>query len=197
MAYHVSAMPKSVPVFYFINPTTPAQGAWCLAVSLIARADFSRPTTCEVKLDEVLDFSQAGLHPRFITELVRDAAKFSFTTYYASPNTDDAYEYFRDEDAFKSIRLFSAVHFSGGYPGSVKVAFHSSALSFLRRLQTGVHQLLRQDDLRPSSLVEHMRLSNSSTILEMAALPNSYMMESLFCVKGTPEKFGHQYEGDL
>jgi hypothetical protein len=190
-------MPKSVSAFHFINPTTPAQGAWCLAVTLIARADFSRPTTCKVELDEVFDFSQAGFHPRFMTELIRDATKFSFITYDAFPSTDDAYEYFRDEDAFESIHLFSAIHFSGGYPGSVKATFHSSALSFLRQLQIGIYQLFRQDDLRPYSLIEHMRLSNSSTILEMATLPNSYTIESLFCVKGKPKKFGHQYEEDL
>jgi hypothetical protein len=178
-------MLQRVHDFYFFCPVTPSGGAWALAVTLIARADLTKPSSCKMEIEEVFDLTDVDLQPRFISEVVHHAAKFGFVVY---ENDKDIFgtEYFDPVKAFKSNPLFAALHFCGGYPGSVKAIFHSSALPFLRKLQIAIHQLIRQDELTSSNLMKHMRISHPATILDMPAQPlyPSYLSDSTFCVRG-------------
>ena len=174
-----------VPDFYFFCPSTPSGGAWALAATLIAKADLTKHSSFKMEIEEVFDLTDVDLQPRFINEVVHLAAKFGFVVY----DNDKAIfgtEYLDPSKAFKSNPLFAALHFCGGYPGSVKAVFHSSALPFLRKLQMTIHQLIRQDDLTSSNLMKHMRISHPATILDMTAQPlyPSYLSDSTFCVRG-------------
>lgn len=181
------------PDFHFNNPVTPAQGAWCLAVSIISQADLSEPTTYTVDLDTVFDLSEGCPHLRFTIEIIRNAAKFNFIVYDSLPSGSLG-KYFDDETGFEIIQLFSTISFNGFYPGNVKVTFHSSALPFLRKLQLAIHKLFRRNYLTPHSLMKHMRAGSPSIVLEMTALSNPYTLESFVCVRGVPKKWSWECE---
>jgi hypothetical protein len=178
-------MLQRVPDFYFFCPSTPSGGAWALAVTLIARADLTRPSTYKMKMEEVFDLTDVDLQPRFIDEVVHHAAKFGFVTYEGNKIYSGT-DYFGTTKAFKSNHLFAGLYFCGGYPGSVKAIFHSSALPFLRKLQILIHQLIEQGELTSSNLMMHMRNNYPAIILDMPAEPlyPSYLSDSTFCVRG-------------
>lgn len=187
-------MSKANPLFHFVNVDTPNQGAWCLAVALIARADLSKPSSYTIRIDEVFDMRQNKWRPRFITEMILGAANFSFIA-YESWNVDGSSAGLLNASSFEVIHLFSALHYSLDYPGAVEAAFHSKALFFLRKLQTSIYQLFKQNGLTPVNLLEYMRISNPSAKLKMTVVPHyaGSMEETLFCLNGIPKSYLSQF----
>jgi hypothetical protein len=178
-------MSQGVSNFYFLCPATPSGGAWALAVTLIARADLTKPSSYKIEIDEVFDLIDASIQPRFINEIVYRAAKFGFIAYESTKSLFGT-EYFDPTDAFKSNPLFAVLYFCGGYPGSVKAVFHASALPTLRKLQITIHELIRQGELMSSSLLKHMHISHPEIILDMTVQPlyPSHLSDSTSCIRG-------------
>jgi hypothetical protein len=101
-------MSKANPLFHFTNVDTPNQGAWCLAVALIARADLNKPSSYTIRIDEVFDMCQNKWRPRFITEMILGAADFSFIA-YESWDIDSSSAGLLNASSFEVIHLVPCI----------------------------------------------------------------------------------------
>lgn len=154
-------MPTLDFVSPFPHPETPSQGAWDLAVALIAQTDFSQPElTCILPLEKAFPNSET-ISQEWLQEALGRARSFGFMAFESAD---------LEEPGFDSMSLFVRMGYRDD-PRRVEANLHPGALAHLKLLRLGIHQLYHQDKLTPSSLTRIMKTIAPLTVFKMKKDP--------------------------
>nr|GFA21258.1 hypothetical protein [Tanacetum cinerariifolium] len=136
---------------------TPSAGAWCLAIALIGRADFTQPRpTTELLLTDLFPVT-SEINSSWLQEMIGRTSGFSIQVY----KTVD----FKNSGV-TSMSMFPSISYRKN-PNRIIVEFHHRAQPEYHNLQATIHELAILNKLRPASLRARIKAISPLTVFDM------------------------------